>query len=80
MKHWFSTNNFLCNFCTVYLFKIFCFGKDGDILEVSVTFWNILMLSGTFQNIVGLAIKGKNHPVYTSEIYILYLYYIWFLF
>ncbi len=79
MKHCFSTNNVLRHFCTVYLLEIFGFGKDGDILEVSVTFWNILMLSGTFQNIVGLAIKGKNHLVYPSEIYIFYLYYIWFL-
>ncbi len=49
-------------------FSIFCFHKDGNILEVSVTFCKILFLSETFQNIVALVIKDKNPPAYTSEV------------
>ncbi len=69
MKHWLSTDS--TSFCTncvcVCVFNIFCFCTDGKILEVLVKFWNILVLSVTFQNIVELVIKDKNHPAYTSE-------------
>ncbi len=49
-------------------FKIICFCKDGNIIELSVTFWKNLVIFGTFQNIVGLVIKDNNHPMFTSEV------------
>ncbi len=51
-----------------FIFKIFCFCKDGNLIEVSVTFWKILVISGPFQKIVGLVIKDKNHPMFPSEV------------
>ncbi len=36
--------------------------------EHSRHFCNILVLSGTFQNILRLVIKDENHPTYTSEV------------
>ncbi len=39
------------------------FSKDGNILEVSVTFCNILELSGTSQNIVQLVIKENKKNI-----------------